>query len=305
MILLAWLLKVCLTGKTCENGDLERGREAGETSGGYRLACMVAKLIHGHPNSVSVRERSIQQAERLDADVLEEYTSRWREALDWPGLNPVAFPGFRGQGGQTPGWFDPARVLVERTTTLHHTDQEVLDFAIRNRGNHAIHLQSMQDLWLDEYPVPAGCEPLFKISNNGHHRRLVFHIVGYSLVAGNIQRCGPGIWTVSREQARWLRLFEVAGLADVESDGPSYFRISDATSVTGWVLPPASTTLTDVPRVVVERLAMLESAVGTIADSRVNTIRTEEAVLYHLKRAIPHYRTERVLQAVTHWFRRG
>lgn len=211
-------------------------------------------------------------------EVLPSYRGRLRAALEWPGLNPVPFPVSRGLDLAVQ-WFAPARVAVEQTTLLHHSESELLDYAVRHRGDSELHLRSMDDLWLSSCPVPSGHDPLLVVTRNGHHRRLVFETIGYPRVRGLVRGCLPDTWQVRREDARWVRLFLRLGIAELRrSHDPGAFTLIDPTGCVGWVLPPGETPTAHVVGEVVERMARLESVIGAVQDSRVAVLRDPDAL---------------------------
>lgn len=250
------------------------------------------------------RSHSRAEAARPESEVRDQYRERLTEALSWEGLNPCPKPITRGCE-EVGAWIDPSSVLVERTTLYHHSEEELLDFAVEHRGNADLHLNSMSDLWVMKYPSPVGKEPLHMISHNGHHRRLVMRITGHERVGAMVKGSAPGRWVVQLHNTRWMFVFERLGLATLEDSGErGYPTLIDPLQIVGWVLPPGDTPSSEVAASIARNMSYLEQAVGHIDDPRVAVLRDEIALTGLFKELRPQSRWSLLRGKVANLFRR-
>ena len=230
------------------------------------------------PEATAFRQHSQREAARTDVDAFAEYSQKLTEALEWPGLNPIPHP-FTRNCDEVAAWIDPSTVKVHETTLYHHKEDQLLVFAVVNRGNADRHLRDMADLWVTRYPTPVGCQDLHAVTTNGHHRRLVFHLIGHTLVGARVQGSAPDRWTISIQQTRWLPQFERLGLAWLEDSGDRrYPTLVDPKGLAGWVLPPSKTPMSKIPSEIHRRMLLLERAVGKIQDPEVAFLRDLDEV---------------------------
>lgn len=78
-------------------------------------------------------------------------------------------------------------VLENGFSFYHHCEDDIVKFALENRENGKLHIESMSELYLAEYPAPNVSGRIFMVSTNGQHRRLVFVCLGLKTIEANIK----------------------------------------------------------------------------------------------------------------------
>lgn len=234
-----------------------------------------------------VRAHLAGETARPEHEVRAEYAHRFAAALDrWayePVGHPVSVPGSRDDAF---AWIDPRHVVVDATfSPYHHTPEAMLEYAVTERGNASQHLRDMRlgdGFWVEELPSP-GPDPIYRVTINGNHRRLVFEMLGLPFVHARVAPCLPDRWTML--ESPWSQsanadmgdVFAHLGLATVTEEdawaGGTAWTVTDPTRCVGWVWPSRKDDPTLAAWETSQRLRTLEGVVGPIRDPRVDVLR--------------------------------
>lgn len=228
------------------------------------------------------------EAARPEHEVRPEYAQRLTAALDrWvhvPVGHPVRVP---DSSDREFSWIDPRHVVVVATFhPYNHTRKEILEYAIRERGNASQHLRDMRlggGFWVEELPSP-GPDPIYRVTNNGNHRRLVFEMLGLPFVHARVAPCLPDQWSMIDDQwsgsanAGMIDVFTHLNLVTVTvdeyaGDDPRAWRITDPTRCMGWVWPSRKDDPMLAAWETTQRLRHLEHITGPVTDPRVDVLR--------------------------------
>lgn len=264
------------------------------------------RLSMAHATRVVTDHCETENARTVDETLRREYRSRLDRALQWKAWKPTCqqiSPFDREPADQYQlGAFDPSRVFVTDPATSHHTPDEIFSFALSNRGDSERHISAMHNLWVQEYPVPTGVEPVFEITTNGRHRRLAFQTIGMPIVGGMVDRCEPNWWRYEDKGNDWIWVstFKRLGLIDeLCRDRFNTACFHDPTGCVGWVFPSGATALGSAPQEIVSRMHALETLVGPVVDPCVASLRDVKILKRAVRATIWEIRRERLRQIFT------
>lgn len=124
----------------------------------------------------------------------------------------------------------------------HHTKEEIVEFATKNRGNYNLLLETMNDLFLEEYPAPSASGKAYMVSVNGQHRRLVYSCIGFPKVLAEVQKTSGNkwefYWKKDKNAFKLLKWLKYKGIVErIEKVNKNNFVISDANNISGWIIP--------------------------------------------------------------------
>lgn len=125
----------------------------------------------------------------------------------------------------------------------HHTKEEIVEFAVKNRGNYNLLMESMNDLYLDEYPAPSASGKAYMVSVNGQHRRLVYSCIGLPKVLAQVQKTSGNKWRFywknqDKNAFKLLKWLKYKGIVEcIEKVDHDTLVISDANNISGWIIP--------------------------------------------------------------------
>lgn len=125
----------------------------------------------------------------------------------------------------------------------HHKKDEIVKFAVENRGNYNVLMKDMNDLHLNEYPAPSDSGKVYMVSVNGHHRRLVYSCIGLPIVSARVQKISGNKWMFDwriqdRNAVKLLKWLKYRGIVEsIEKVGRDILVISDASNISGWIIP--------------------------------------------------------------------
>lgn len=129
-------------------------------------------------------------------------------------------------------------------TFERYSESELVEFALKNRNNSQLHINSMSDLWLDEYPAPNESSRIFMVSINGRHRRLVFKCLGLKFIEANVQylnkKKGSWIYHFNKPNSFMLKLLNwMIFYKRIEVECLNYedLLITDSSNLIPWILP--------------------------------------------------------------------
>lgn len=180
-------------------------------------------------------------------------------------------------------------VLDNGFSFYHHCEDDIVKFALENRENGKLHIESMSELYLDEYPAPNVSGRIFMVSTNGQHRRLVFVCLGLKKIEARIQ-------FVKRKSRNWRYYFHQKNLPmemviewliskgrieKIERLDRSTFLIEDNTQLIPWILPNSEiSSFSEIRKDMLERLQFVEKSFGP-QDFKYGFIR-KSGVLWYL-----------------------
>ncbi len=108
---------------------------------------------------------------------------------------PFCIPFSENQRQTIREWIQSSEIRLEKDFTFyHHTKEEVVEFAVKNRGDHNLLMETMDNLYLDEYPAPSASGKAYMVSANGQHRRLVYSCIGLPKVLAEVQKTSGNKW---------------------------------------------------------------------------------------------------------------
>lgn len=180
-------------------------------------------------------------------------------------------------------------VLENGFSFYHHCENDIVKFALENRENGKLHIESMSELYLDEYPAPNFSGRIFMVSTNGQHRRLVFVCLGLKTIEARIQ-------FVDRKNRNWRYYFHKKNLPmemviewliskgrieKIERLDRSTFLIEDNTQLIPWILPNSEiSSFSEIRKDMLDRLRFVEKSFGP-QDFKYGFIR-KSGVLWYL-----------------------
>ena len=135
-------------------------------------------------------------------------------------------------------------VLEKSFNFYHHSESELVEYALKHRNNIQLHINSMSDLWLNEYPAPNESGRVFMVSNNGNHRRLVFKCLDLKFIEANIQYLNKkrGSWRYYFHRPNSFMIMLLKWLIfnkriEVEYLDSRTYLITDSSNLIPWILP--------------------------------------------------------------------
>lgn len=161
-------------------------------------------------------------------------------------------------------------VLEKGFHFYHHSESELVEYALKHRNNIQLHINSMSDLWLDEYPAPNESGRAFMVSTNGNHRRLVFKCLGLKFIEANIQYLNKkrGSWRYYfyRPNSFMIKLLNwmiFNKRIEVEYLDSRTYLITDSSNLIPWILPNSEIfKASDIRKDMLKRLNLVEKSFG-------------------------------------------
>ncbi|MGT2715887.1 hypothetical protein [Streptococcus respiraculi] len=163
-------------------------------------------------------------------------------------------------------------VLENDFSFYHHSEDEIVKFALENRENIKLHIDSMSDLYLDEYPAPNLLRRVFMVSTNGQHRRLVFECLGLERIRARIQ-------FIKDKQRSWKYYFRKQNIPmnmviewlvskgrieKIEPLDSKTILIKDSSQLIPWILPDSEiSSFSKIRKDILKRLQLIEKSFGS------------------------------------------
>lgn len=155
-------------------------------------------------------------------------------------------------------------------TFKSNSESELVENALRHRNNIQLHINSMSDLWLDEYPAPNESGRIFMVSTNGRHRSLVFKCLGLKYIEANIQYLNKkkNIWrywfdkpnSFMMKLLNWMVFNKRIEIKRLDS---KTYLITDSSNLIPWILPDSVIFKPSVIRKdILKRLNLVEKSFG-------------------------------------------
>lgn len=161
-------------------------------------------------------------------------------------------------------------VLEKGFDFYHHSESELLEYALKHRNNSQLHINSMSDLWLNEYPAPNESGRVFMVSNNGNHRRLVFKCLDLKFIEANIKYLNKkrGSWRYYFHRPNSFMIMLLKWLIfnkriEVEYLDSRTYLITDSSNLIPWILPNSEIfKASDIRKDMLNRLNLVEKSFG-------------------------------------------
>lgn len=193
----------------------------------------------------SVREHCAIEDKKSSDEALFLYRQRLDDEIARALITPYCIPGY-GMRSKECGWVKCSQVALDEDFDFyHHTQDEVTEYAVVNRGNAELLISSMSGLHLDEFPGIAESEPIYMVSVNGNHRRLVYACIGLPVIGATIQRTVSNKWRYylqgkNRSAIKVLFWFKQLGLIDsCKLVDDKTIVLEGKNNIAGWILPDA------------------------------------------------------------------
>jgi len=127
---------------------------------------------------------------------------------------------------------------------LHHSYDELLQYAVDTRDDIDLHIDDMNGLHLDQYLSPFGYGDRYMVSDNGGHRLLVFKCIGFPKVSAVVQERTGNYWRYAyhdgcdqKQSNNIIYWFEYLGLIRIVKVEYDYYVIESVKSAAAWILP--------------------------------------------------------------------
>lgn len=193
----------------------------------------------------ALREHCASEASRSHSEAKLLYEERLHSEINDRVVPPYCIPYVEGGRKQEWRWVKNSNVLVGKEFDFyHHSPEEVVGFAISHRGSSDFLLDEMRGLYLDEFPAPNGGDPVYMVSHNGNHRRLVYACIGLPHICAVVQESLTNQWCYywrddSHAIKKIIVWFLCLGLLDkdpLNEEGQTLI-IEGKDNVAGWLLP--------------------------------------------------------------------
>lgn len=234
-----------------------------------------------------LREVCAREARRSNSEALSLYQDRLREQFECKMMQPYCIPYVEGGRKHLRKWVNSSQIYVDSNfTPYHHSGEKIVECAVEKRSDVESLYREMNQLYLDEYPFPGG-RTVYFVSQNGHHRRLVFACIGLPKLEACVQEAQGDVWRYFYETSRpdvikVFRWFLDVGLLDnVEIDYRSEsILIEDGGSLGAWLLPDSQRCI---------GLGSLLSEIRLRADSISSHVEIDDKILIVLNSKVKRY----------------
>lgn len=186
--------------------------------------------------------RRASEISENDASLI--YLQNIENEIDKSVRKPSCIPFSEQQGQEICEWVQSSEIRLEIGFDFyHHTKEEIVEFAVENRGNYNLLMKSMNGLYLDEYPAPSASGKVYMVSVNGQHRRLVYSCIGLPKVFAQVQKTSGNQWSLywnnqDTNTFKLLKWLKYKGIVEcIEKGEHDTLVISDASNISGWIIP--------------------------------------------------------------------
>lgn len=208
------------------------------------------------------------EADKEDKYVQEVYSSRMNAAINTSIIKPYCIPIDEGLNDRVVEWISSNDILLEKGFGFyHHSPEEVINFAIENRGNFEYILKSMNDLYLEEIPNPFKNGYTYMVAENGQHRRMVYNCLDLPVVKASVYKTSGKSWKYYSRGYNHTVLKILVWLLDlglinqIEKEDYKFFLIQGKNNIAPWILPnPEHGNLYKMIKDMKERITCLEKA---------------------------------------------
>ncbi|WP_216402820.1 hypothetical protein [Arcanobacterium phocae] len=194
-----------------------------------------------------VKKHCSAEALRSEEETRLLYEKRLEWEINHSVIPPYCIPEVDGSREHKREWISSDLFVLEQGFSFyHHSKAELLEFSVANRADADLHLNDMENLYLDEFPSPHGSDPVYMVSANGQHRRLVFACIGIPTIRGCVQKAPTSKWRYywkehNHAAAKLIIWFQHLGLISSTSlNGERETLIIEGPdNLAGWLLPDA------------------------------------------------------------------
>lgn len=186
-------------------------------------------------------------------------------------------------------WVSSSEIrLVFGFDFYHHSQQEIVNYAVENRGNYNQLIDDMNGLYLDEFPAPTATGKAYMVSDNGNHRRLVYSCIGLPKVSAKVQKISGNKWIFcwrgknlnAKKILKWLKYKGIIERIEQYPNDDFTLVISDASHISGWIIPdPALHDLNKMIHDMQDRVNLLKKSFSGL-DNKVSSLLRSRILLY-------------------------
>ena len=127
----------------------------------------------------------------------------------------------------------------------HYSKEEIVELAVKKRGDYNSLMKEMNGLSLDEYPAPSASGKAYMVSSGGNHRRLVYSCIGLPKVSAEVQKISGNKWLFywkgrnlnAIKLLKWLKYKGIVERIEQYPHDYSTLVISDKNHISGWIIP--------------------------------------------------------------------
>lgn len=232
-----------------------------------------------------------KEALRTEEEAYEEYEKRLNniesKAIKSPHCTPYVKEGRKTEVE----WIDNADVrLVQGFDFYHHKHEDILEYAVKHRGDYEEIFLSMKELYVDEFPAPNINGKAFMVSANGQHRRLVFGAIGLPRIKANVQKCSGTFWRYAFGNYNinvikiliWLQEQGILEREDIRISEDDTLLVRDKRNIIPWILPdPRKGTIYKLLLDMRERLCLLKTAFPEIENNYLEILNSQfKCIIY-------------------------
>lgn len=192
-----------------------------------------------------VRQHCAVEEKRSHKEASSLYRQRLNDEISRAIISPYCIPsaGIRKHERE---WINGDRISLEQGFSFyHHSPDALLEFAVQYRGDADLHISDMDNLYLDEFPGIVASQPIYMVSTNGQHRRLVYACIGLPAIRACIQKAPTNQWKYywshqNHEAEKILIWFHYLGLIDdMSCQDRETIVFEGKGNLAGWLLPDA------------------------------------------------------------------
>lgn len=146
----------------------------------------------------SIFEHCTEEATRPDEEASQLYRKRLEQEISCSLITPNCTPLIRIPESEDVEWVRRDRIAMKKGFSFyHHSQEKLLSYSMKHRGDPAIHVESMKDFHLIEYPGVEENQSIYMVGDNGHHRSLVYACIGFLSVLAHVQKAPTRTWIFS------------------------------------------------------------------------------------------------------------
>lgn len=236
-----------------------------------------------------------EQEKNKQKELIErEYTDRLNTAINLAVYKPYCIPYVEGGRSKKKEWININSFRLEYGFTFyHHSKSDLLEYAIKNRGNPDVHLYAMRDtdqVNVDEFPAPGKTGKVYMISSNGNHRTLVFYSMGLKYIEANVQKIIDNKWRYywknqSPAAATVLTWFKKKGLINnITYIDKDTIIFDGKCNIAGWIMPSSeSGSLFRMIREIKKRLKFIKQSFPEVNKEDLVGLDTNPIIAVYLK----------------------
>lgn len=183
-------------------------------------------------------------SEISDNDAYPNYLRNIEDEIDKSVKEPFCIPFSKQPRPKIHEWVQLSETRLDVDFDFyHHSKEEIVEFAIENKGNYNFLMKTMSGLYLNEFPAPSASGKAYMVSINGNHRRLVYSCIGLPKVFAEVQKTSGNKWRFywkeqDKNALKLLKWLKYKGIIEcIEQVNDNTLVISDANNISGWIIP--------------------------------------------------------------------